>query len=163
MNYLLLPDLAAMAMLLGILYFLRRRHPGETVDLWLVGLVFIFFEAIIHAAYPAEGLWHLVAHVAALNFFFVAGAIFLWASGRDVFPRKALRYSSSTLCRRGPADRLRPRCPQIPASIEGIAAAGFFSVSLVRLLSREGGIWAEGGGHSSVQFCTWTADLVPRL
>ena len=36
MNYLLLPDLAAMAMLLGILYFLRRRHPGETVDLWLV-------------------------------------------------------------------------------------------------------------------------------
>ena len=93
MNYLLLPDLAAMGMLLGILYFLRRRHPGETVDLWLVGLVFIFLEAIIHAAYPKPGPWRLVAHIAALIFFYVAGIIFLWASGRDLFPRRSsLRY-----------------------------------------------------------------------
>jgi diguanylate cyclase len=93
MNYLLLPDLAAMAMLLGILYFLRRRHPGETVDFWLVALVFIFLEAIIHAAYPKPGPWRLVAHVGALNFFYVAGAIFLWASGRDLFPRRSsLQY-----------------------------------------------------------------------
>jgi diguanylate cyclase (GGDEF)-like protein len=90
MNYLLLPDLAAMAMLLSILYFLRMRHPREAVDLWLVGLLFIFFEAIVHAAYPAPGPWRLVAHVVALNFFFVAGAIFLWASGRDIFPRRAM-------------------------------------------------------------------------
>src|SRR5215813_2140024 len=89
MNYLLLPDLAAMAMLLSILYFLRRRHPREAVDLWLVGLLFIFLEAIVHAAYPAPGPWRLGAHVVALNFFFVAGAIFLWASGRDIFPRRA--------------------------------------------------------------------------
>jgi diguanylate cyclase (GGDEF)-like protein len=88
MNYLLLPDLAAMALLLGILYFLRRRHPRETVDLWLVGLLFIFFEAVIHAAYPAPGPWRTTAHVVALNFFYIAGAIFLWASGRDVFPRR---------------------------------------------------------------------------
>ena len=88
MNYLLLPDLAAMAMLLSILYFLRRRHPREAVNLWLIGLLFIFFEAIIHAAYPAPGPWRLAAHVVALNCFYVAGAIFLWASGRDLFPRK---------------------------------------------------------------------------
>jgi diguanylate cyclase (GGDEF)-like protein len=89
MNYLLLPDLAAMAMLLSILYFLRRRHPREAVDFWLVGLLFIFFEAIIHAAYPASGPWRLVAHVAALNCFYIAGGIFLWASGRDLFPRRS--------------------------------------------------------------------------
>src|ERR1700750_192557 len=89
MNFLLLPDLAAMAILLSILYFLRMRHPREAVDLWLVGMLFIFLEAIIHAAYPAPGPWRLVAHVVALNFFFVAGAIFLWASGRDIFPRHA--------------------------------------------------------------------------
>jgi hypothetical protein len=89
MNFLLLPDLAAMAMLLSILYFLRMRHPREAVDLWLIGLLFIFLEAIVHAAYPAPGPWRLVAHVVALNFFFVAGAIFLWASGRDIFPRRA--------------------------------------------------------------------------
>jgi diguanylate cyclase len=88
MNYLLLPDLAAMALLLGILYFLRRRHPRETVDLWLVGVLFIFFEAVIHAAYPSPGPLRLVAHIVALNFFYIAGAIFLWASGRDVFPRR---------------------------------------------------------------------------
>lgn len=78
-----------MAMLLSILYFLRRRHPREAVDLWLIGLLFIFLEAIVHAAYPAPGPWRLVAHVVALNFFFIAGAIFFWASGRDIFPRKA--------------------------------------------------------------------------
>jgi diguanylate cyclase len=89
MNYLLLPDLAAMAMLLSILYFLRRRHPRKAVDYWLIGLLFIFFEAIIHAAYPSPGPWRLVAHVAALNCFYIAGAIFLWASGRDLFPRKS--------------------------------------------------------------------------
>ncbi len=88
MNYLLLPDLAAMAMLLSILYFLRRRHPREAVDLWLIGLLFIFLEAVIHAAYPAPGTWRLVAHVVALNFFYAAGVIFLWASGRDLFPRR---------------------------------------------------------------------------
>jgi diguanylate cyclase (GGDEF)-like protein len=89
MNYLLLPDLAAMAMLLSILYSLRRRHPREGVDFWLVGLLFIFFEAIIHAAYPAPGLWRLIAHIVALNFFYIAGAIFLWASGRDLFARRS--------------------------------------------------------------------------
>jgi diguanylate cyclase len=77
-----------MAMLLSILYFLRRRHPRETVDFWLIGLLFIFVEAIVHAAYPASGPLRLVAHVVALNCFYVAGAIFLWASGRDLFLRK---------------------------------------------------------------------------
>jgi diguanylate cyclase len=88
MNYLLVPDFAAMGLLLSLLFFLRRRHPHKTVDFWLIGLVFIFFEAIIHAAYPAQGPWRLAAHVVALNFFYVAGAIFLWASGRDLFPRR---------------------------------------------------------------------------
>lgn len=88
MNYLLLPDLAAMAMLLSILYFLRRRHPREAVNLWLIGLLFIFFEAVVHAAYPAAGPWRVAAHVVALNCFYIAGGIFLWASGRDLFPRK---------------------------------------------------------------------------
>jgi diguanylate cyclase len=90
MNYLLLPDLAAMALLLGILYFLRRRHPREAVNLWLIGLLFIFLEAFIHAAYPPPGALRTIAHVVALNFFYIAGTIFLWASGRDLFPRRSL-------------------------------------------------------------------------
>ena len=55
MNYQLVPDLVAMAMLLAILYFLRRRHPREAVDFWLIGLLFIFFEAVVYAAYPSPG------------------------------------------------------------------------------------------------------------
>jgi diguanylate cyclase len=93
MNYQLIPDLAAMAMLLAILYFLRRRHPREAVDFWLIGLLFIFFEAVVYAAYPSPGPWRSAAHVMALDSFFIAGAIFLWAAGRDLFPRKpALLY-----------------------------------------------------------------------
>jgi len=93
MNYQLIPDLAAMAMLLAILYFLRRRHPREAFDFWLIGLLFIFFEAIVYAAYPSPGPWRNAAHVMALDSFFIAGAIFLWAAGRDLFPRKpALVY-----------------------------------------------------------------------
>jgi diguanylate cyclase len=88
MNYILVPDLIAMGFLLVILYLLRRRHSRETVDLWLIGLVFIFLEAIIHAAYPASGIGRMVAHIVALNLFYVAGAIFLWASGRGLFSRK---------------------------------------------------------------------------
>jgi diguanylate cyclase (GGDEF)-like protein len=88
MNYLLIPDLGALATLLAILYFLRKRHPQERVDLWLVGLLFIFLEAIVHAAYPPAGPWHRAAHVVALDSFFFAGVIFLWAAGRDIFPRK---------------------------------------------------------------------------
>ena len=34
MNFLLLPDLAAMAMLLSILNFVRRRHPREAVEVY---------------------------------------------------------------------------------------------------------------------------------
>jgi diguanylate cyclase (GGDEF)-like protein len=93
MNYLFIPDLAAMALLLAILYFLRKRHPREAVNFWLVGLLFIFLEAVVYAAYPPAGPWRLAAHVIALNSFFIAGAIFLWAAGRDLFPRKpALIY-----------------------------------------------------------------------
>jgi diguanylate cyclase len=156
MNYLLLPDLAAMAMLLSILYFLRRRHPRETVDFWLIGLLFIFFEAIVHAAYPAAGPWRLAAHVVALNFFYVAGMIFLWASGRDLFPRRAsllyLLLNSlppvALLTIYGLADHN-------PRSYHAIAACGLFlGVVSAFTIART---WSLGRGWwiLFVQLCTW--------
>ncbi|HXC97132.1 MAG TPA: GGDEF domain-containing protein [Edaphobacter sp.] len=126
MNYLLLPDLAAMAMLLSILYFLRQRHPRETVDLWLIGLVFIFFEAIIHAAYPPPGTLRTVAHVVNLNFFYIAGAIFLWASGRDLFSRRL--YLLYLLINSLPPVALLTIYGlniRVPAAYHGVAACGF--------------------------------------
>ena len=93
MNYQLLPDLAAMATLLTILYFLRRRHPQERVGLWLVGLLFIFLEAIAHALYTTTGPLHIPSHIVALDAYLAAGVIFLWAAAQPLYPRTpTLRY-----------------------------------------------------------------------
>ncbi len=156
MNYLLLPDLAAMAMLLSILYFLRRRHPREAVDFWLVGLAFIFLEAIVHAAYPAGGAWRRAAHIIALNLFYVAGAIFLWASGRDVFPRRsALSY---LLVNSVPVVALLTVYGldiRDPRRYQAISACGlFFGIVSAFAIART---WKLGQGWSLilVQLCTW--------
>lgn len=93
MNYQLTPDLAAMAILLVILFFLRRRHPQESVDLWFTGLLFIFLEATAHAFYTPRGRWHLTSHVIALDSYLAAGGIFLWAAVKPLLPRSpTLRY-----------------------------------------------------------------------
>jgi diguanylate cyclase (GGDEF)-like protein len=92
MNYRLTPDLAAMATLLTILYFLRKRHPQERVDLWISGLLFIFLEAIAHAFYSPKGPLHLSSHVVALDAYLAAGGIFLWAAAKALFPRRQTLY-----------------------------------------------------------------------
>jgi len=156
MNYLLLPDLAAMALLLGILYFLRRRHPRGAVNLWLIGLVFIFLEAVVHAAYPAPGLLRITAHIVALNFFYVAGVIFLWASGRDIFPRKSsLLYflinslpAAALLCVYGLA--LKHARPYHIVSGCGLSL-GVVSAFLIARTWRLG----KGWWLILVQLCTW--------
>ena len=86
----LLSDLVAMAALLTILYFLRRRHPQEGVGLWIVGLLFIFAEALAYALYQPSGPFHISMHVVALNSYLAAGMIFLWAGSKTLFPRHAM-------------------------------------------------------------------------
>lgn len=88
MNIQLLPDLAAMATLLTILYFLRRRHLQEGVGLWIVGLLFIYLETIAHFLYKPSGPLHLSMHVLALDAYLAAGIIFLWAAARGLFPKR---------------------------------------------------------------------------
>jgi diguanylate cyclase len=88
MNYRLTPDLAAMAILLAILYFLRKRHPQNRVGLWITGLLFIFLESLAHAFYTPRGRWHLTSHIVALDAYLAAGVIFLWAAAKPIFPRK---------------------------------------------------------------------------
>lgn len=85
----LLPDLTAMATLLGILYFLRRRHPQEGVELWLVGLLFIFVEAVAHAFYTSTGPLHIPLHIIALDSYLVGGLIFLVAATKGLISRRS--------------------------------------------------------------------------
>ena len=156
MNFLLLPDLAAMAMLLSILFFLRMRHPREAVDLWLIGLLFIFLETIVYAAYPAPGLWRLVAHVVALNFFLVAGAIFLWASGRDIFPRTTtLRYLLVNSLSISVLLTVYGLAIHDPRIYHAVAACGLF-LGVVRAFAIAR-TWKLGRGWwiLFVQLCTW--------
>jgi diguanylate cyclase (GGDEF)-like protein len=89
MNINSLPDLAAMATLLTILYYLRRRHLQEDVGLWIVGLLFIFLEAIAHAFYASSGPRHIPMHVLALDSYLAAGIIFLWAASKTLFVQRA--------------------------------------------------------------------------
>ena len=146
-----------MAMLLAILYFLRRRHPREAVDFWLIGLLFIFFEAVVYAAYPSPGPWRDAAHVVALDSFFIAGAIFLWAAGRDLFPRKpALLYlliNSLPLLGLLTIYGLGLRDLRV---YHGLIACGLFlGVTSAFLIARA---WNPGRGWwlVAVQICTWT-------
>jgi len=88
MNIQLLPDLAAMATLLTILYFLRRRHLQEGVGLWIIGMLFIYLEAIAHFLYKPSGALHLPMHIVALDSYLAAGVIFLWAAARGLFPQR---------------------------------------------------------------------------
>jgi diguanylate cyclase (GGDEF)-like protein len=88
MNIQLLPDLAAMATLLSILYFLRRRHLQEGVGLWMIGLAFVYLEAIAHFLYQPSGPLHLSMHVLALDSYLTAGVMFLWAATRGLFPKR---------------------------------------------------------------------------
>lgn len=90
MNIQLLPDLAAMATLLTILCFLRRRHKQQDVELWITGMLFIFLEAIAHVFYESSGPRHVPAHVVALDSYLAAGIIFLWAASKTLFPRRAV-------------------------------------------------------------------------
>jgi diguanylate cyclase (GGDEF)-like protein len=55
----------------------------------MVGLLFIFLEAIAHACYMVSGPQHIPAHVVALDSYLAAGLIFLWAASKDIFPRTA--------------------------------------------------------------------------
>ena len=89
MNIQLLPDVAAMATLLTILYFLRRRHRQGDVGLWITGMLFIFLEAIAHVFYMSSGPRHVPVHVVALDSYLAAGMIFLWAASKSLFPRRA--------------------------------------------------------------------------
>ena len=88
MNYEMAPDLIALATLLTILYFLRRRHPQEGVGLWIIGLLCIFVEAIAHAFYVPKGQWHIALHVIALDAYLAAGVIFVWAATSPIYPRR---------------------------------------------------------------------------
>jgi diguanylate cyclase len=84
MNFAFLPDLLALLILIVILVLLRKRHPQERADLWLLGLFFTLVEAAAHTFYAPNGPPQKILHVIVMDCYLLTGMIFVWASG--VYP-----------------------------------------------------------------------------
>ena len=83
-NYILyIPDLVALLVLILVLAFLRRRSHAQDVTLWLVGLSFIFIEAIASDLYRFTSLIHKTSHAIALGAYVLAGLTFAWVARKD--------------------------------------------------------------------------------
>ncbi len=88
MNYAFLPDLSALTILIVILLVLRRRHPQEQADIWLLGLFFTLVEAVAHTFYARSGVPAKALHVIVVDCYLLAGLVFTWASGDHPIPRR---------------------------------------------------------------------------
>ena len=78
----LVTDLLALCVLLVILFFLRSRHTGQGMHLWFAGLLLLWGESITHLLYTIPGVWQRASHIAALDCYALAGAVFVYASAR---------------------------------------------------------------------------------
>jgi diguanylate cyclase (GGDEF)-like protein len=80
MTAIALPDILAMLILMGILARLMRRHPGQRVELWLLGLTFVLAETIAVSIYRGTPQLQHSMHVLALDSYVLAAATFSWAA-----------------------------------------------------------------------------------
>lgn len=92
MNFDLIPDIGALASLLVLLFFVRRRQPDERVDLWLTGLLLILGEIVAHFFYLVPGSWHRLSHIVALDCYALAGTVFIWAALTPLYPHSFRRF-----------------------------------------------------------------------
>ena len=89
MSLTVIPDIVGMLLMMGVLVWLRRKHGSESVDLWLLGLLFILIENVASAVFRSSGPAHTGTHVAALDAYIVAGVTFGWASRQDLLPGRS--------------------------------------------------------------------------
>ena len=80
MNYAFLPDLSALAILIGLLLILRRRHSQQRTDIWLLGLAITLLESTAHTFYAPTGVPAAALHVVVVDCYLLAGLVFNWAS-----------------------------------------------------------------------------------
>jgi diguanylate cyclase (GGDEF)-like protein len=93
MNYAFLPDLSALTILIVILLLMRRRHPHEQADIWLIGLLITLVESCAHIFYAKNGLPDKILHVIVIDCYLLAGVVFTWDSRNHPLPvRVRLTY-----------------------------------------------------------------------
>src|SRR5215831_14829448 len=79
MNLAFLPDLSALAILIGILLLLRRSVSEQRTNLWLLGLFITLVESMAHIFYAPAGIPAAFLHVVVINCYILAGLVFTWA------------------------------------------------------------------------------------
>ncbi len=78
-----------MLILMGILAWLMRRHPGQRVELWLLGLSLVLVEGMAVSLLHGSQQLQRAMHVVALDAYVLAGATFSLAARGTVWPRRA--------------------------------------------------------------------------
>jgi diguanylate cyclase (GGDEF)-like protein len=86
MNLLSLPDIAGMVILMGVLDWLRRKYRDSSVDLWMLGLLFVLLEAVSVAVLKNLPSLSRMSHAMALDAYVLAGVTFGWAARQDLIP-----------------------------------------------------------------------------
>jgi diguanylate cyclase (GGDEF)-like protein len=80
LNFAFLPDLSALAILILILWLVRRRHSDARADAWLLGLSFTLVESVAHTFYKPDVIPSPALHLLVLNCYLIAGLVFNWAA-----------------------------------------------------------------------------------
>jgi diguanylate cyclase (GGDEF)-like protein len=87
MDFLSLPDITGMLIMMGVLLWLRRAYRDTRVNLWMIGLTFILIEAIAVAMLRSKEFTQ-ITHVIALDAYVLAGVSFSWAARKEILPGK---------------------------------------------------------------------------
>lgn len=96
MNYILVPDLFAMTLLVAVLLMMRSKRSDNITTLWTAGLLLVLVECVAHIVYgmhTSRGL-HLTMHALALDAYGMAGALFLRSASR---PLRRMAHSDAFL------------------------------------------------------------------
>lgn len=140
MNYAFLPDLSALTILIVILLMMRRRHPQDQADIWILGLVITLVESCAHIFYAKSGLPSRILHITVLDCYLLAGVVFTWDTRRH--PTSARTRLAYLILNTLPLLALntlyglhinRP-APYYPAIAAGLIIAGASSLYLRRTL-----------------------------
>ena len=94
MNFLLLPDLFAMTLLVAVLLLMRSKRSDNIVTLWTAGLLLVLLECVARIVYSMQTSHpvHLAMHVVALDSYGIAGALFLRSASR---PLRRMAHSNA--------------------------------------------------------------------
>jgi diguanylate cyclase (GGDEF)-like protein len=82
-NWLEIPDLAAVALLASAFASVSRRNQTPVSRLWLTGWIMIVLHFAAFTFLPAPGIWGILAANIGLAALIWAGLLFMWASVPD--------------------------------------------------------------------------------